>query len=94
MKILITETAHLIWATRCERVIQGKEHSEAEITKRWYRAINNRLAEDKIIATKIKRGKLTTRLVTGTWKKLIQKTRGTLPDNWLYRREVLVGMRV
>jgi hypothetical protein len=54
LQITITETAHLIWALRCERVIQRKTHTNNEATARWLRAINKRLIEDKILATRIK----------------------------------------
>jgi hypothetical protein len=50
LQILIAESMYLIWVLRCERVIQGKSHNEDEIRGRWFRAINTRLMEDKIIA--------------------------------------------
>ncbi|KAH9008310.1 hypothetical protein EDB85DRAFT_1837444, partial [Lactarius pseudohatsudake] len=55
LQILLSESAHLIWVTRCERTIQLKEHSTEEIERRWLAQINRRLINDKIIATKIKR---------------------------------------
>ena len=54
MQIIITEAAHLIWVLRCKRVIQGEIHSDREIKSRWLRAINARLTDNKITATKIK----------------------------------------
>ncbi|KAJ7676571.1 hypothetical protein DFH06DRAFT_976497, partial [Mycena polygramma] len=47
-KILISESAYLIWLLRCERVISrrndpAKYHTEVEIHNRWLRCINNRL---------------------------------------------------
>ncbi|KAF8267425.1 hypothetical protein EI94DRAFT_1924338 [Lactarius quietus] len=47
----------VIWVLRCERVIQEKARSTTETEARWYKAINRRLTEDKIVATKIKRDK-------------------------------------
>ncbi|KAH9988298.1 hypothetical protein BJV77DRAFT_1022364 [Russula vinacea] len=35
LQILLTESAHLIWVLRCERVIQQKNHNANEITTRW-----------------------------------------------------------
>ena len=35
MQITITESAHLIWILRCERVIREKQHSDGEIQARW-----------------------------------------------------------
>ncbi|KAJ3712432.1 hypothetical protein C8R42DRAFT_686871 [Lentinula raphanica] len=34
-RILVSESAYLIWKIRCEQVIQGKEVSEAEAQRRW-----------------------------------------------------------
>ena len=51
LQILISETAHLIWVLRCERVIQEKIHCTREIKSRWVAMINKRLTEDRIIAT-------------------------------------------
>ena len=90
--ILMTEAAHLIWVLRCERVIRGKQHSDAEITTRWKNVINMRLTNDRIIATKIKRNYKFTTLVIKTWESLLKKD-GPLPLNWIEHREVLVGRR-
>ena len=55
MNILISESAYLIWVLRCERAIDDKMHTIAKVEKRWLRAINKRLIDDKIIAARIKR---------------------------------------
>ena len=55
LQILISETAHLIWVLRCEQVIQEKIHCAREIKSRWVAAINKRLTEDRIIATRVKK---------------------------------------
>jgi hypothetical protein len=92
IQILISESAHLIWALRCERVIQERTLSEPEIKARWINAINRRLTKDKIIVTKIKHNKETARKVRSTWKPVLKKTQD-LPNNWMQNREVLVGRR-
>jgi hypothetical protein len=95
LQILITESAYLIWCLRCERAIQNKTHSEEEIRARWMKAIKQRLTDDMISATKIKRDKQTQRKVRATWAKVLNKIGGT-PNDWIYQslnREVLVGMR-
>ena len=90
--IIISESAHLIWILRCERVIQQKTHSPSEIRARWLSAINRRLTEDKIIATKIMRNNRSLQRVTNTWETLLKKE-GNLPINWIDNSEVLVGRR-
>jgi hypothetical protein len=92
MQITITESAHLIWILRCERVIREKQHSDREIQTRWLRAINARLINDKITATKIKRESKYQHLVKTTWEPLLRQ-QGVPPENWLNDREVLVGRR-
>jgi hypothetical protein len=92
MQILITESAYLIWSLRCERVIQEKTHSEREINTRWLHAINKRLTDDKITATRIKRDKQTEQKVRRTWEHVLKKEQD-LPNNWFLYREVLVGTR-
>jgi hypothetical protein len=63
LQILISESAHLIWVLRCERAMQNKSHTAQEARARWLRQINIRLTDDKIIPTKVKRDKASTRLV-------------------------------
>ncbi len=62
LQIILSEAAHLTWVLRCERVIQEKTLNEQGITKRWNRAINERLTTDRITAQKTKRNKKFTQL--------------------------------
>lgn len=78
---------------RCECVINEKSHTPNEIEAQWYKVINARLIEDKIIATEVKRGKTSVNLVKYTWDKALQKCI-PLPCNWVHIREVLVGRGV
>lgn len=59
--ILISESAHLIWKIRCERVIaRGNDpenpHSETEIRNRWLNCINTRLQLDKLLTDSVQYG--------------------------------------
>ncbi|KAJ7432750.1 hypothetical protein B0H11DRAFT_1759784, partial [Mycena galericulata] len=83
-KILITESAHLIWLTRNERVIQQSgPAASAKIQNRWIKTINNRLKMDCAMTDEFKWGKkaLKVSLVKGTWKKTLKGER-TLPNVW------------
>ena len=94
LQITISEAAHLIWVLRCERVIQEKTHSNGEVESRWYKAINRRLTDDKIIATIIKKkDKPFAQLVKATWEDTLKKQLDLL-DEWIENREVLVGRSV
>jgi ribonuclease HI len=93
-KILITESAHLIWRIRNERVIQ--QNGPAPITmirNRWLKAINNRLAIDCLMTDKFKYEKkaIKTSLVKDTWKKTL-KEEHTLARDWPSKVGVLVGV--
>jgi hypothetical protein len=55
--------------------------------------VNTRLTDDKIIATKIRRDKKTEQKVRATWENVLKKE-GDLPNDWILKREVLVGRRV
>ncbi|KAF8257150.1 hypothetical protein EI94DRAFT_1633661, partial [Lactarius quietus] len=92
LQILISEATHLIWVLRCERVIQEKIHAASEAKARWFKAINRRLMEDKIIATKIKHDDQYTKLIVATWEDPLTKF-SDLPPDWIQNREVLVGRR-
>jgi hypothetical protein len=72
LQILISEAAHLIWVLRCERVLQDCQHTRAERESRWKQAINTRLTDDQITATKIKCEKSFTFLVKTTWEQLLK----------------------
>ncbi|KAJ7495802.1 hypothetical protein B0H11DRAFT_1716579, partial [Mycena galericulata] len=83
-KIIITESAHLIWRTRNERVLQQTGSAPlAKIRNRWLKVINNRLAIDCAMTNEFKYGKkaLKLSLVKGTWKKTLEGER-TLPNDW------------
>ncbi|KAH9011920.1 hypothetical protein EDB84DRAFT_1251378, partial [Lactarius hengduanensis] len=83
---------HLIWVLRCERSIQLKTHSAQEIKNRWLRVINERLTNDKITATRVKRGRAMVLSVASTWKAALSRE-WELPPNWMILSEVLVGRR-
>ncbi|KAJ7498119.1 hypothetical protein B0H11DRAFT_1856682 [Mycena galericulata] len=93
-RILVSESAHLIWRLRCERVIQQKgPASIQEIHKRWLKTMNNRLALDRVLTDKLKYGKRSLKkpVVLDTWRKVL-KNEETLPRDWTREVEVLVGI--
>jgi hypothetical protein len=93
-KILITESAHLIWRLRNERRIQQKDPASLpEIRNRWLKIINNRLALDCAMTDKFKyeRKALQMSLVKATWKKKLKGER-TLAKDWPRTVGVLVGV--
>ncbi|KAK6969611.1 hypothetical protein R3P38DRAFT_3336821 [Favolaschia claudopus] len=93
-KILITESAHLIWRIRNERVIQNTGPAPlAKIRNRWLKTINNRLAIDCAMTDKVKYGKksLKSSLVKSTWRKTLRGER-TLARDRPKTVGVLVGV--
>jgi ribonuclease HI len=92
-KILISESAFLIWKLRCERAIAGKTHSETEIHNRWIGTINSRLTIDCVLtdARAFERKALSGKLIQSTWHKCLMNE-SDLPDDWYLRTGVLVGI--
>ncbi|KAJ7323926.1 hypothetical protein DFH08DRAFT_711569 [Mycena albidolilacea] len=96
-RILISESAYLIWRLRNDRVISrdGEPTTEDEIVNKWKYAINQRLQVDKILAnrpTKGKRPTLAPQLVLATWSDTLDNEQ-SLPADWLREPRVLVGSR-
>jgi hypothetical protein len=96
-RILISESAFLIWKLRCTRVIElGEDEvlwpSKQEIHNRWTHAINRRLALDQEMTSK-RYGKkaLDKSLVLHTWSGVL-KNEASLPENWIKQPRVLVGI--
>lgn len=94
LRILVSESAHLIWRLRNERVIQGKDPASArEIHNRWLKAINNRFGLDCAMTNEVKYGKRSIKksLVQKTWSKVL-KNEKDLPKDWTWETGVLVGI--
>jgi hypothetical protein len=88
LQILWSEATHLIWVLRCERVIQGTQHTHEDIRKRWKGQLNKRLTEDKITAIKIIRTKNAKRKTRDTWEDALRKQNPNLDPEWITRDEV------
>ncbi|KAI0267776.1 hypothetical protein BC834DRAFT_869859 [Gloeopeniophorella convolvens] len=92
MTIIISETAHLIWAIRCDVQIQGKRLTLTEISNRWVSVLNARLTDDRLTATAAKRSKKALARFKNTWEDVLAAQKD-LPEDWVHNREVLVGLR-
>ncbi|KAJ6615843.1 hypothetical protein B0H10DRAFT_1800709 [Mycena sp. CBHHK59/15] len=93
-RIVVSESAHLIWRLRNERVIQEKDAAtEREIQNRWCKTINIRSNLDCLLTDEMKYGKkaLKKSLVKGTWCKVL-KDKDILPAEWTRETGVLVGV--
>ncbi|KAJ7020027.1 hypothetical protein C8F04DRAFT_946324, partial [Mycena alexandri] len=93
-RILISESAHLVWRLRNERVIKEKPPASLdEIHNRWLRTMNVRLKLDCALTDAGKYGNraLKKDLVLKTWVKVL-KNEVNLPEDWTREAEVLVGV--
>ncbi|KAJ6568946.1 hypothetical protein B0H19DRAFT_1349734 [Mycena capillaripes] len=93
-RIFMSESAHLIWRLRCERVIREQDPaSTREIHNRWLKSINNRLGIDCALTNAGKWGKKSIKkpLVLETWRNVL-KNEDNLPKDWTWETEVLVGI--
>lgn len=81
-RIIITESAHLIWKTRCERQIEGKKRTPMGIHNRWVGTMNNRLSLNCTMTSRTRYGKKAParRLVKDTWKGCLMDE-DSLPDD-------------
>ncbi|KAJ7060273.1 hypothetical protein C8F01DRAFT_1084034 [Mycena amicta] len=95
-RILVSESAFTIWKLRNERVIppaDGTSHSMEKVLNRWYRALNDRLEIDMVLANRPRKGKLPSLdplLVLNTWSSIVSSDK-VLSENWLKDPRVLVG---
>ena len=95
-RILVSETAYLIWKMRNERRIRDNDTDTTttdSIKKRLINVINKRLTIDRFLTDKKRFGKraLCEKLVKATWKYCLHNEEA-LPDNWPTARGVLVGI--
>ncbi len=93
--ILCTESLHLIWRLRCERVIQkeGSEFTEAEVTNRFYAALESRLNLDRrTAAMAASKRALKPQDVETIWRPVLEG-KDSLPPNWVVNNGVLVGIK-
>lgn len=95
-RILISETAYLIWKLRCERVIQhggdpDRYRSSIEIAHRWTAALNTRLTLDRQMTRfGLSKRALKKNIVKSTWCNVLENEEA-LAEDWLQATEVLVG---
>ncbi len=94
--IICTEAVHLIWKLRCERVIQneGVEFTEAEVTNRFFAALESRLSLDRRTSV-LAKGKRSLRPqeVARIWSPILDRDCGQLPPRWVGNCGVLVGIK-
>ncbi|KDQ33712.1 hypothetical protein PLEOSDRAFT_1031451 [Pleurotus ostreatus PC15] len=93
-RILISESAYLIWKLRCERVIQNGNtpYSTQEVNNRWLTMINNRLELDRDMTDEnLGKRKVRVKAVLETWKGALREE-NRLPRNWIKTSGVLVGI--
>lgn len=97
-RIILTETAYLIWVLRCERVI-GRESRQPDgvtdelVKRRWLAAVNKRLRMDCALTNKARAGRMFVApdVVMDTWSGVLLNETG-LPAAWTDTEGVLVGM--
>ncbi|KAI0064250.1 hypothetical protein BV25DRAFT_1800552 [Artomyces pyxidatus] len=92
LRILISESAYLIWVLRCERVISETQHTATTTTTRWMRAINDRLHTDQLNASRLIRTSKAVTRAQRTWAGTLADEH-QLPGDWPKSHEVLVGIR-
>ncbi|KAH7914514.1 ribonuclease H-like protein, partial [Hygrophoropsis aurantiaca] len=92
LKVLIAESASLIWAIRCDTTINGNSHPIETITQRWHNRIEKRLHNDVINARRKHAKQPLIQRVRETWNGTL-KNESALPLDWVLTHEVLVGIK-
>ncbi|KAH9848056.1 hypothetical protein C2E23DRAFT_732043 [Lenzites betulinus] len=97
-RIVMSESAYLIWTLRCERVISwadepGREHSVSEIRNKWQGALTRRLRMDQANARRAgpRKKKQKVASIERTWGGMIRNV-ADLPPDWTMCKGVLVGI--
>jgi ribonuclease HI/exonuclease III len=97
LQIYMSETAHLIWVMRCERVMQNKQTGTRAAVKRWWARVNVRLRTDRLVALRSLKKKAMTRL-DGIWGPVVDALcmcENTVYDEtWLTTPGVFSGYRL
>ncbi|KAJ7694935.1 hypothetical protein B0H14DRAFT_2310776, partial [Mycena olivaceomarginata] len=91
-RIIVSESAYLIWKVRKEQVVGGCKHTETEIRNRWVSCMNMQLKMDQLLTDRLRYGNraLDIRKVLHTWDGLLMDNEN-LPHNWIWQSGVLVG---
>jgi ribonuclease HI/exonuclease III len=97
-QILISESAHLIWKLRCERVIKHEDnpdfhHTRQEVCNRWIKMMNKRICIDYLLTDKRRYKRKATKRshVVNTWAGLLTQGKN-LPEDNSWQSRVLVGI--
>jgi ribonuclease HI len=94
--ILMTESAHLVWKIRCERLMQrnGTHPTETEVCNKWVLAMNNRLKLDCDMTDdrRFEKKAIPVKTVLHIWTGVLEGE-NKLPTDWTGVAEVLVGIR-
>ncbi|KIM72046.1 hypothetical protein PILCRDRAFT_82226 [Piloderma croceum F 1598] len=95
-RILLSESAYLIWKIRCERLLvrsnEEQWHSPKEIQNRWLHAMNKRLQFDCAMTNRrFEKKALADDVVLQTWSGTLHNEH-SLPDNWIQESGVLAGI--
>ncbi|KAF9497664.1 ribonuclease H-like protein [Pleurotus eryngii] len=87
-RIIISESAHLIWKLRCERRIEYEDDPD-----KFHSPLEIKLALDCTLTNTRKYGEraINRHLVIATWSQVI-KDKSSLPDDWYKLSGVLVGI--
>lgn len=96
-RIIVSETAYLIWKIRNERRIRDGDTTtdipNEMVERRWTNAINKRLTIDRFLTNENRFGKhaIEPKLVKATWTNCL-KNEDSLPADWPNKTGVLVGI--
>ena len=96
-RIIVSETAYLIWKMRNERRIRDNDGpdtaTEQEIRNRWMNTINRRLTINRTLTDvrRFRKKAMDEKMIRATWSGCL-KNEDYLPQSWPTNKGVLVGI--
>jgi ribonuclease HI len=94
LRILISESAFLIWKMRNEATIDEIDIPTKSVVARWKRTIESRLQTDRAVAARKKKDMSQRNRVEATWARAIGDDGQETPEDWAYNMNRQVELQI
>jgi hypothetical protein len=94
LRILISESAFLIWKMRNEATIDEVDIPTKSVVARWKRTMENRLQTDRAVAARRKKDMSQRNRAEATWSRAIGDNGQEIPEDWAYNMNRQVQLQI
>jgi ribonuclease HI len=94
LRILVSESAFLIWKLRNEATIDGEDISIKSVISRWKKTIESRLQTDRAVTARKKKDMAQRNRVEATWARAIGDDGQEIPEDWAYNMNRQVQLKI